>query len=195
MTDVSDPGHFSQPAVLRDGTPVLIRAIRPDDGNMIAVAFRKLDPQSVYTRFFSFKKDLSADEIERLETPDFVHAVVLVAAVGTGADEILIGGASYTVCSEADAVPMAELAFTIGEEYQGKGLSSQFLALLVEMARGQGIARFEADVLASNRAMLAVFERSGLPMTRARDEGVVHVVLDLRQDPSADDPPPPVALA
>ena len=51
--------------------------------------------------------------------------------------------------------------------------------MLADIARSRGIARFEADVLPSNTPMLSVFHHSGLPMTRASVEGVVHVVLDL----------------
>ena len=51
--------------------------------------------------------------------------------------------------------------------------------LLVGIARGQGIARFEAEVLAGNAAMLSVFESSGLPMTKTQEDGVVSVELDL----------------
>ena len=55
----------------------------------------------------------------------------------------------------------------------------RLLAHLSAIARDRGIARFEADVLAENKAMLVVFERSGLPMRKSRDGGVLHVTLDL----------------
>lgn len=187
MIDTSDLSHFSQPAVLRNGTKVLIRAIRQADADKVRVAFHKLDPESIYTRFFSHRKELSTEELDRLGGADFVHVVVLVAAVGSGADETLVGGGSYYVDDTADGERRAEIAFTIEEDYRGQGLSSQLLALLATIARGQGIARFEAEVLAANSAMLSVFHNSGLPMTRTSDEGVVHVVLDLAN-------PPPAAL-
>ena len=173
------PRDFSRRFVLRNGTPVLIRAIRPDDADRVRVAFHKLDAESVYTRFFSHKKELSTEELDRLGGADFVHAVVLVAAIGSGADESLIGGGSYYVRDAADSAPQAEIAFTVEEDYRGQGLSRQLLALMAEIARGQGIARFEAEVLAGNAAMLSVFQHSGLPMTTTHEDGVVHVVLDL----------------
>jgi len=183
MTDVHDPGHFSQQTVLRDGSTVLIRAIRPDDTGKVEASFHRLDPQSIYTRFFSYRKELSADELSRLGDADFVHAVVLVASVGTGADEVLVGGASYSVRAASNGKLTAELGFTIEADYQGRGLGSHLLGLLVEMARSQGIARFEADVLASNAPMLSVFQHCGLPMTRTHDGVVVHVELSLLDPP------------
>jgi hypothetical protein len=53
------------------------------------------------------------------------------------------------------------------------------LAAICGLARQRGIARLEADVLAENPAMLAVFRRSGLPTTTSRSGGVVHLVMDL----------------
>ena len=179
VAGTDDPRDFSRRFVLRDGTPVLICAIRPDDVERVRATFYRLDAESVYTRFFSHKKDLSAEEVERLGGADFVHAVVLVAVIGSGAEEAIVGGGSYYVHTAADGTQLAEVAFTVEDDYQGRGLSSQLLALLADIARGQGIARFEAEVLAGNAPMLTVFQHSGLPMTKTQDDGVVHVVLQL----------------
>lgn len=181
MNETRDPAHFSQQIVLRNGTPALIRAIRPDDTARIDAAFHKLNPQSVYTRFFSHKRELTPQELQRIGATDFVHSVVLSVSIGSGADEIFIGGASYHVLAAEGGARAAEVAFTIEEDYQGQGLASRLFAALADIARGQGIARFEADVLAGNSPMLAVFERTGLPMKKKSDHGIVHLVLDLTQ--------------
>ncbi len=60
--------------------------------------------------------------------------------MGSGADETLIGGASYVALPSADGARAAEVAFTIEEDYQGQGLASKLLALLVDIARQHGIA-------------------------------------------------------
>jgi len=183
MTDSRETSSFSPQAVLRNGTPVLIRVTLPEDRAKVVAAFNQLEPDSVYTRFFAMRKELSPAELDRMTASDFVNFVSLAAIVGSGSDETLIGGASYVAIPSADGARVAEVAFTIEEDYQGQGLAGKLLAGLVAIARQHGIARFEADVLAGNAAMLSVFERSGLPLTKARDGGVVHVVMDLRQDP------------
>ena len=53
------------------------------------------------------------------------------------------------------------------------------MAAITRIARGRGISRCEADVLAGNKPMLSVFARSGWPMTRSSASGIVHIVLDL----------------
>jgi GNAT superfamily N-acetyltransferase len=179
MIDTGDLSQFRQPGVLRDGTPVVIRAVRADDRERIVAAFHKLDPQTIYTRFFSFRKELSEAELRRFEASDFEHFVALVVTLGSGIEETVIAAASYVVVDGANAGRSAELAFMVEEDYQGQGLASRLLATIAGIARSRGISRCEADVLAGNKPMLSVFQRSGLPMTTSRSGGVVHVVLDL----------------
>ena len=164
---------------LRDGTRVTIRAVRSDDRDRVATAFGNLERESVYTRFFTYKKALSDAELASIDAMDFVNEVMLVATVAADADEIVIGGASYVAHDASDGSRAAEVAFTVEEDYQGKGLAGRLIGHLIGIARQLGIARFEADVLSGNKAMLAVFARSGLPMRQKRDGGVVHVTLEL----------------
>jgi len=166
--------------VLRNGVPVSVRPLRPDDRERIAKAFGKLDRESIYTRVFSYKGQLSEAELDRIVNVDPRREVALVVTTGVGDDEAIIGGGAYTVIASKDGVPSAEVSFTIEEDYQGQGLAGIFMQLLTEIGRERGIQRFEAEVLAGNPAMLAVFQHSGLPMTRRTDDGVVHVEMDLR---------------
>jgi RimJ/RimL family protein N-acetyltransferase len=179
---MNDASPSSRRTTLRDGTPVVIRVIRPDDRIRIVEAFGKLEPDSIYTRFFSMRKELTAAELERLGATDFVNFVGLAAILGSGEGETVIGGASYVALPPATGVRAAEVAFTIEEDYQGQGLAGKLLALLVDIARRHGIQRLEAEVLAGNAPMMKVFERCGLPVTKTREGGVTHVVMDLRQD-------------
>jgi RimJ/RimL family protein N-acetyltransferase len=186
MSDpVPHPSSFRRPARLRDGMPVLIRSIRPDDRDRIIAAFHKLDPETIYTRFFSAKKELTEADLGRIDASDFVHAVTLVATLGEGEDEVIIGGGAYTVLERPGEPPTAEVSFTIEEDYHGQGLSTLFMQLLTQIGRERGIRRFEAEVLAGNTPMLKVFKRSGLPMHSHIEDGVVHVQMEL------DDAQPP----
>ena len=80
---------------------------------------------------------------------------------------------------DANGEKGAEIAFTVEEDYQGQGIASSLLRHLIQIARAKGLARLDAEVLASNRSMLAVFSRSGLPMKTERLDDVVLVTLAL----------------
>jgi RimJ/RimL family protein N-acetyltransferase len=179
MSDEPATPRFSQSARLRNGTPVLIRAVRPDDRERIVAAFHKLEPETIYTRFFSAKKELTETDLRRIDASDFEHAVALVATLGSGADEVIIGGGAYTVLERPGEPRTAELSFTIEEDYQGQGLSTLFMALLTGIGRERGVELFEAEVLAGNAPMLRVFERSGLPLSRRIEDGIVHLRMSL----------------
>ena len=184
MINPSELSRFSKTIRLRDGTAVLIRAARADDRERLVTAFQGLDRQTIYTRYFSFRKSFSETELDRLDEQDSGRYILLVATLGSGPGETIIGGASC-VCGDASAaaLPGAEVACPGGDDYQRQGLASQLLAAIVELACHSGIGRLEADVLAENQAMLAVFKRSGLPMTLSRSAGVVHLVMQLPSPP------------
>ncbi len=171
---------FDRQAALRNGTPVRIRGVRPDDRDKVVAAFGKLDQNSVYTRFFSFKKELSDFDLELLHADRGREDMALMVSLGAGADEIVIAGCRYVVGTAEDGESAAEIAFTVEEDYQGQGIAGMLLDALTEIARAHGIARFEADVLASNASMLGVFKRSGLPLTTRREGGVLHLAMELR---------------
>ena len=133
---------------------------------------------SVYRRFFSPKKDLTAAELEQLTDVDFSQVVALVVTAQGRDGEILIGGGRYA--RDGMGSVSAELAFTTDSNYRGGGIATSILRHLVQIAREAGVSRFEADVLAENQPMLAVFRHSGLPMQLHRDGGVLHVTLSLQ---------------
>lgn len=179
MPDANVPSQFCRQSALRDGTPVVIRFVRPDDKGRLVTAFSRLEPETIYTRFFSFKKELSQVELDRLDAPDPEHRIGLVVTLGSGVEETIIAGASCVVLDTPGPIRSAEVAFTVEEDYQCQGLAGKLLATITDLARSRGIHQLEADVLPGNQAMLAVFRRSGLPMSTSRSEGVVHLVLDL----------------
>ena len=153
---------------------ISIRAVRPDDRERIVKAFRGLDRRSVYLRFFSHKKELKNDELRRVTECDGVSKAVLVATVGSGDQEIIVGLAD---CVRSGAA--ADIAFAVEEDFQGRGIASRLLQQLVGIARANGITRFEADVLAENAPILAVLRNSGLRMQTSLEQGVVHATLFL----------------
>jgi GNAT superfamily N-acetyltransferase len=184
MNDAHGAIPYSQHTVLRNGTPVHVRGVRPGDKERVVAAFGKLDKESVYTRFFTYKKALSSADLERLRINDGQRGAALVVTVDEGGDEVVIAGGSYAAHPGRDGVPTAEVAFTVEEDYHRQGIAGLLLAALADIARAHGFARLDAEVLMGNAAMLAVFERSGLPLRKSREGGVVHVEMDLQPPPA-----------
>jgi len=176
---MSDPRTFAVPETLRNGLAVTIRHLRADDRERIAKAVRQLDRESIYTRLFSYRSELTETGIDRIMRPDPEHEVALVVTTQSADGEIVIGSGRYIVSESAGAQCTAEIAFIVEEDYHGLGIAGRLLARLAEIARDQGIAAFNAEVLAGNKSMQRVFARSGLPLRERREGGVVHLTLTL----------------
>jgi GNAT superfamily N-acetyltransferase len=174
-----DARNYFVEDTLRNGIRITIRAVRRDDRSRIAKAFSELDRESIYTRFFGWKKELTEADFARIDATDFVRRVMLLVTTRVGEEEIVIGAASYVADEAEDGTLAAEVAFTVEEDYQGLGIAGRLLRHLADIARERGITRFQAEVLAENKAMLAVFARSGLPMRQWREDEVIHLVLAL----------------
>ena len=173
-----DANEFEVTETLKNGLTVKIRAIRPADKAGIIDAFGKLDPESVYTRFFRAKGALSDQELKAATEVDFENVVALVVTTESAGKETIIGGGRY-VAFNVSSARSAEIAFMVEEDYQGLGLAGRILKYLAHIAREKGVSQFQAEVLPQNQAMLAVFSRSGLPMQLSQAEGVTHVTLSL----------------
>jgi GNAT superfamily N-acetyltransferase len=144
-------------------------------------AYARLSPEAIYLRLFAPKKELTEAELTRLIEVDFEREVALVATIGSGPQEVVIGGGRYVLTGPKGntAADVAEVAFTVDGRYRGQGIASRLLQHLAAIAQEHGITRFEAEVLAENQPMLSVFARSGLAMERRREGSVVHVALAL----------------
>ncbi len=179
---MNDLREYSADELLRDGGSIHIRAIRPDDKQRLRGHSEGLSARSVYFRFLGPKKRLTDKDLVLLTDLDFVNRVALVATLGKGEEEKIIGVGRYAMSETAGGAPRsAELAFSVIDEYQHHGIGTLLLEHLLRIARGQGIRQLEAEVLADNRAMLGVIESSGLIAKRTVSSGVVHVVFSTEE--------------
>jgi urease accessory protein UreH len=103
---MADPRNYYAQETLKDGTPVTIRAIRKDDKEGIHNAFRALDREAVYRRFFALKQDLTEDELEQVTDVDFSQLVALVATVSQAdGEEIVVGDGRYVAAKKEKPPP------------------------------------------------------------------------------------------
>lgn len=179
MDERDQDASYSSDFALRDGRLATMRLMRPDDKQRLIDAFAKLDRQSIYTRFFSYRRELPQGPLNHIDRIDLVRLAALVVTIGKDLEETIIGTATYVADAAADGQREAEVAFTIEEDFQGQGLASRLLQALAGIARRHGIARLRAEVLGSNAPMLKVFQRSGLPTQTRRQGEVVELTLDL----------------
>lgn len=155
--------------VLRDGSTVRIRVMQPADEPGLCALLNSLSEESRWLRFYCLQNSAGlAAEAHREASLD--QAFGLIACSGDA--ERIVGHAFYVAIDEQHA----EVAFTIANDFQGRGLGTLLLCQLAEVAAANGIKEFEADVVAANHAMLHVFRASGFPLKVAANAGQLQVV-------------------
>jgi len=159
MTTTKDASFYWWQEVLRDGTVIVIRAIRPDDRERLLTHFETLSKESRYFRFFGIRRALSDSDLDYFTHLDFVRHVGLAAVVNEDAQARFVGVARYIL--QKDQPGRAEIAFAILDEYQGHGIGTLLLKHLATIGLEQGVVEFTADTLASNTRMLDMFAHSG----------------------------------
>ena len=159
-----DARNYEAKATLKDGRGVSVRGIRPDDKAMIEATFQRLSPESIFRRFFTAKSTLTEVELKWITEVDFENTVALVVELDKGDQQAIVGAGRYIQYDAKDAVRTAEIAFTVEDELQGKGIGKLLMKHLTIIGRAKGVARFEALVLTENKGMLGVFSSSGLSM-------------------------------
>ena len=162
---------------LKDGRAVIVRAIRPDDKAKIRKGIDLFSFDSLYKRFHGAKSGLTDQELKFYTEIDYLHHVALVVALKENGQ--VIGGGRYISSDESLPPRSAELAFAVVDSFQGLGVGSIVLEHLIIIAREVGVGIFEADVLFENSAMIRVFEKSGLAMTKDYQGRNVHITMTL----------------
>ena len=173
-------GHRPRPAVkgrpvaLRDGSKVLIRQVQSTDAPLLADGFARLSPQSRQMRFLARKDQLSAAELRYFTDVDHHDHEALGAL--DHADGRGVGIARYI--RDAEDPQAAEIAVTIVDDWQGRGLGTELLTRLSDHARQEGICRFTALVADDNMAMAGLLRNVNASLA-GRSPGAVEYEITL----------------
>lgn len=160
---------------LEEGTPLLVRPIRPDDKGLLKRGLEQLSPASRYRRFFRTIDELSDAELRYLTEVDFVTHGALVCVRADDPSEG-VGVARWILLDGSSDV--AEAAVTVVDRYHGKGIGKTLLYLLARNAVENGIRAFRSWVLGDNAAILAILKALGASAVEW-ERGVAEVTIPL----------------
>ena len=177
MLAMDDPRRTT----LRDGTPIVIRPVAPEDREALRESFERLSPESRYRRFLAPMAHLSESQLTYLTRVDHHDHEALVALAEEGGEGL--GIARFVRLEDPDA---AEVAVAVADSCQGRGLGTVLLAHLLARARQEGIERFTATVLADNRGSLEVLSTLGHTTVGPPQGGAVELTIDLLDEADPD---------
>ena len=170
-----EAAEYSVREHLRDGRPIKIRALRPDDRAEMLAAIGRTSMQSLQRRFFVPKKGFSEREMAFFLNIDFESHVAIVAEIDEDGRPVIAGGGRYIVVQPGQA----EIAFIVVDAYQGQGIGTILMRHLAILARDAGLKELVAEVLPENTAMLKLFKKFGFRPDSKGSPQVVHLTLQL----------------
>jgi acetyltransferase len=175
------PTQYAGPFEMTDGTPVIIRPIRPEDEPLMVKFHETLSERSVYFRYFhalGLNQRIAHERLTRICFIDYEREMALVVLrkdPQTLKQEILAVGRLVKLYGTGDA----EFAILVSDNWHRRGLGNELLKRLVAIGREEKLTRIFGDVLPENRDMLKVCERLGFEQHYMEAEGVVRTEIDL----------------
>lgn len=143
------PWRWIRLTQLKQDQTVQLRPIRPEDGTSIKNMVASMSAESRYFRFMHAINDLSPQMVAQFTKLDYDRQMAFVAVQNSGEGEV-VGVSRYAMSTDR---LQAEFAVSIADNWQGLGLASALMKLIIEHAKAQGLESLVGDVLRTNTAM------------------------------------------
>jgi GNAT superfamily N-acetyltransferase len=174
---MNDPSSERSMFRLPGGEPVMVRAIRPPDSDRLQTYVRNLSRSSRRNRFLGAVSELAPTELDRLTHMDSPGELALIAVTSIGGETLMIAEAIQVIAPQRQH---CEIALSVTDAWQRKGLGMLLLRSIECRARVLGARYLTGDVLRTNDAMKGLGRKAGFairsPVTDAR---LVEIVKDL----------------
>jgi len=158
----------------KDGLKVCFRPIKPSDEDMMRLLFYRFSDQAVYSRYFTSIKTMPHKKMQEYVNVNYNLVMSIVGIVEDSGTEKIIAEARYARTKQDS---FADTAFIVDEKYHNKGIASYLFELLIRTAREEGVKGFTADVLATNKSMLKVYEKSPFPVQTVLSRGIYELTI------------------
>jgi len=167
--------RYAIAATLRDGESISVRAVRVDDKARLLDHFARLSPASLYYRFLGTRGALTGEELDRFTRLDSGHVALVATLRGNQAG--VVGFVQYV---RGEDPSRAQIACSVIDEHQGRGIGSLLFTLLSQIALANGITEFEGDVLPDNQRVLTIAAKNGRRVRQSTEAGVMRIRISLR---------------
>ena len=168
------PSDIATRHTFKGDVEVRFRAIKPSDEEEMRRLFYRFSDRTVYYRYFSPIKVMPHARMQQYVNIDYINTLSIVGLTGPPEEEHIIAEARFVKDRKK---PCGDVAFVVEEQYQGIGIATYLYEMLVTLARERGLQGFTADVLASNKAMMKVFEKGRYPVRATLSEGAYELVI------------------
>jgi len=170
------PRQWEGQLVLRNGWPIAVRPMRPDDEPAVIKFLGRVWAEDLRLRFFHAVKEFSHPFVARLTQLDYARAMAFVA-LDTVTGEIMVVARLHS----DSRYETAEYAILVRSDLKGNGLGWALMQLLIEYGTAEGLKFLCGQVLTENTTMLAMCRELGFSVkSDPNDAGTALVSLNLR---------------
>ncbi|MFZ5447367.1 MAG: GNAT family N-acetyltransferase [Thermodesulfobacteriota bacterium] len=173
------PNQYESDWMLRDGTPVLLRPMKPEDEPLVSEFLGKCSEETIFFRYFKLIKKWTHEMLIRFTQNDYDRELGLMAIGQPPGPEVMMGVSRLVMATDRST---AEFAVIVADPWQGKGLGPKLLERITEIAREQGVKLLHGDVLAQNQPMLDMVKRLGFSLRKDTEGGTYRVEMVLTGD-------------
>jgi acetyltransferase len=178
MATARRPAIRAVTAVIRDGSKVRIRAIRSDDARHADAFFQWLSEETKYLRFMYLVKELTPEIMAGVFTQEGLQRVVLVAEPADLVGDEPTPAVAIGRYAPSPDLAACEVAITVGDTWQGRGVGSALLRRLIVLARRAGYRKMLATALTANTKMTRLARAFGFDID-VEPDGVTAMTLRL----------------
>jgi len=176
------PMQYVSDWTMKNGTPIKIRPIRPEDEPLVVKFHENLSEESIYSRYFHLIKlqtRVAHERLSRICFIDYDRELALVADYkdpATGEHQLL----GFGRLSKLHGRDEAEFSMLIGDRFQCKGLGTELLRRLIDIGQDEKLQYITAEILSENRAMQHVCQKLGFHLESTSEPSIMKVVYKLR---------------
>ncbi len=162
----------------RKGLRIVLRPMKISDEPKMKKLFYSLSEESIYRRFHAGRKEMPHQLLQKFVVIDYTRQMAILAVIRRGEKEEIVGVGRYTQDPDAHT---AEVALTVRDDHQNKGVGKELFSYLIYLAKKQGLLGFTANIQMDNRPMLRLSEKMGMSIEKTGEAGLYELNMRFRK--------------
>ncbi|MBP7694304.1 MAG: GNAT family N-acetyltransferase, partial [Anaerolineales bacterium] len=165
------PDEFTRPAALPDGTPIILRPLKPEDEHMWRELIARCSVETIRFRFRYLFKEATHDMARRFVFTDYDREMAIMAEINEGGERKFIGAVRLVADQTGESVEYAAL---VEDAWQGRGVGGVLTDYGLEVAQRWGFKRVTAETTHDNVRMLHALQKRGFHMVKSEGSEVLY---------------------
>ena len=170
------PNQYESHWMMRDGTPLLLRPMKPEDESLVSDFYGKCSEETIYFRYFRHIKKWTHEMLIRFTQNDYDRELGLMAISQPPGPEVMLGVSRLVMDAHRET---AEFAVIVADQWQGKGLGPKLVEEVIGIAKENKVKLLWGEVLSSNKTMLDLVKRLGFTLIRQMEAQTFRVEMQL----------------